>query len=327
MIPVGLILVNLAGPNLPETFSGILNKTFSGILNKKQTAAMLKSALAKVPMAGGSQEGSYPESDFDTIVFPADDLRQKKKSAGPRTGRRKQPVANPSMVGRTTSGGGKNKPSPVVAQPKASQISFPALKGVTESSTTVKDLQIAMGVFQDRLKKVQQEHNLGSDTLLAYVMDDLVIMIGAMDNFQRNLTGIVVWLANMAKLAKNALQPDHNHDPHRLVKDSSDKLEQRYLKGKFVLSTVVKPGENRAYPEEDRKDSGLAGKVVVDMVKRKLGVTIAPNDLRTCHYTQNGSIVFRMGDLKYNSPYDEIMRAIKSGKNRDIPVYFNFMLT
>jgi hypothetical protein len=133
------------------------------------------------------------------------------------------------------------------------------------------------------------------------------------------MKGIVVGLANMAQQAKNSPQPDHDHDNHG--------LEQRYLKGKFFLSTVVKPGEDRAYPAEDREDSGLSVKVVVEMVKRKLGVTIAPNDLRTCHYTQNRSIVFRMGDLKYNSPYDETVRAINSGKNRYITVYFNFMLT
>jgi hypothetical protein len=52
-----------------------------------------------------------------------------------------------------------------------------------------------------------------------------------------------------------------------------------------------------------------------------------PNDLRTCHYTQNGSIVFRIGDLKYNSPYDKMVKAITSGRNCEIPVYFNFMLT
>jgi hypothetical protein len=34
-----------------------------------------------------------------------------------------------------------------------------------------------------------------------------------------------------------------------------------------------------------------------------------------------------MGDLKYNSPYDDMVRAIKSGRNREIPVFFNFMLT
>jgi hypothetical protein len=34
-----------------------------------------------------------------------------------------------------------------------------------------------------------------------------------------------------------------------------------------------------------------------------------------------------MGDLKYNLPYDEMVKAIKSGKNRETPVYFNFMLT
>jgi hypothetical protein len=77
------------------------------------------------------------------------------------------------------------------------------------------------------------------------------------------MTGIVVGLANMAQHAKNAPQPDREHDHYRLAKDSSDKLEQRYLKGKFVLSTVVKPGEDRAYPAEDREDLGLAGKVVV----------------------------------------------------------------
>jgi hypothetical protein len=41
----------------------------------------------------------------------------------------------------------------------------------------------------------------------------------------------------------------------------------------------------------------------------------------------NGAIVFRMGDLKYNSPYDMMVRAIKLGKNREIGVYFNFTLT
>jgi bifunctional DNA-binding transcriptional regulator/antitoxin component of YhaV-PrlF toxin-antitoxin module len=90
---------------------------------------------------------------------------------------------------------------------------------------------------------------------------------------------------------------------------------------------VVKPGEDQVIPEEDRENPGLAVKVVVAMVKRKLGVTITPMDLRTCHYTQNGAIIFRMGDLKYNSPYDEMVKAIKSGKNREILVYFNLMLT
>jgi hypothetical protein len=95
--------VGLAGPSLP--------KTFSAILTKKQIAAMLKSALAKVSVAGGPQELSDLESNLDTILFPSNDLSQKKKSAGPETGRGKPPMANPSMVRKNYLRGGENNPS------------------------------------------------------------------------------------------------------------------------------------------------------------------------------------------------------------------------
>jgi hypothetical protein len=68
---------------------------------------------------------------------------------------------------------------------------------------TVKYLQLSMVAFQESLKKVQEEHNnWGDESTLALMMADLVAMIRTMDNFQRNLMGIVVGLANKAKLVK-----------------------------------------------------------------------------------------------------------------------------
>jgi hypothetical protein len=217
--------------------------------------------------------------------------------------------------------------------PKSKVTSFPPVSGVTETDTAVADLMLSLSAVRDGMKKVQEEQKReGDDSTPSNVLSSmLTVMMGAMDNWSRQMVGIVAGLVEASKVNKTAPQTAGNSDTgsatQRLTMDATDKLEQRYLKGKFVLSTVSKPDERRAFPLEDRDNAGLAVDVVVQMCAMKLGVTITPDDLKTCHYTQNGSIVFRMGDLKYNSPYDAMVRAIKSGRNREIPVFFNFMLT
>jgi hypothetical protein len=75
-------------------------------------------------------------------------------------------------------------------------------------------------------------------------------------------------------------------------------------------------------PPVNQEDKGIAVQVVLGEVKRKFRVNLDPNDFKTCHYTPNGGIVFRVRDLKYCLQF----KAIKSGKDREINIYFNFML-
>jgi hypothetical protein len=58
-----------------------------------------------------------------------------------------------------------------------------------------------------------------------------------------------------------------------------------------------------------------------------LGVTLTPDNLKTCHFTPSIALVFWLCDLKYSSKFDYMVRAIQSERNREFNVYFNVMLT
>jgi hypothetical protein len=193
---------------------------------------------------------------------------------------------------------------------------------MSEVSVTIKDLVLATKVVAKCLKKLRKESDFTHNP-------EILEILVAMDNVSRISAKMVVGLARLQAKPVQNVAPQIVPIIANLcqIADSQEKLEQRYLKGKFVLTTVVRAGLERPFSEETRENPSYAAEVVVEMVRKKLGVTITPDDLRTCHYTPCSAVVFWLGDLKYGSKCDNIIRAIQLGKNKKMNVYFNFMLT
>jgi hypothetical protein len=249
-------------------------------------------AAAKVPAEGADCGGSIVR------VFAYTDRRNREKAKSRGLGMIGESIGRPGHLGEVMS-------------------------WVTEAPVGVRDLLVAVASVTECLALSKQEETFQHNP-------EMMRKLVAVDNLTKIIAGRVVGLTNITAEPSNNVTPEQtkcNYDNLRLCMDLSDKLEQGYLKGKFVLTSVVRENQERLFPVEDNEKADQAVKVVVDMVKRKLGVDIAPINLGTCHYTQSGAIIFRMGDLKYGSTYDNMVRAIKSGKNREVNVYFNSMLT
>ena len=113
----------------------------------------------------------------------------------------------------------------------------------------------------------------------------------------------------------------------RALEDSSDTHHQRSLKGKFVISS--KKEKNIISSEAKLKEEGVTTpKYVGELVFRKLGVRVPEQEIVSCHHTTSGMIIFRLGNFKPGSSFQQVVNAIKNGAGKDVnDLFVNFALT
>ena len=113
----------------------------------------------------------------------------------------------------------------------------------------------------------------------------------------------------------------------RSLEDSSDNHHQRSLKGKFLISSNKE--KNIISSEAKLKEEGVSTpKYVGDLLFRKLGVRVTEEEIVSCHHTSSGMIIFRLGNFKPGSTFQQVVNAIKNGAGKDVhDLFVNFALT
>ena len=150
------------------------------------------------------------------------------------------------------------------------------------------------------------------------------------------LTTILEALARSVDLVKTMMEKGSEdncprvkalEDKTRALEDESDHHHQRSLKGKFMISSLKT--NNIIASEEKLKEGGKSSpRYVTELIFNKLGVRVKEEEITSCHHTNSGMMIFRLGDFKPGSSFQQVVTAIKSGAGKDVPnLFVNFALT
>ena len=112
---------------------------------------------------------------------------------------------------------------------------------------------------------------------------------------------------------------------NKKLEDEVDHLGQKQLKGKFMVNTVKNSSIIKTEQELQQEGTSLTTHIQ-NLVQMKLGVEVPAEDISSCHRTNSG-LMFRLSNFKPESSFHAVVEAIKSGKNKDVLLFFNFALT
>lgn len=110
--------------------------------------------------------------------------------------------------------------------------------------------------------------------------------------------------------------------------DQMDDMQQRSLTGSFIITSKANDAlESMITPEKDLKEPLVSH--VQTLTLSKLNVTLPQQDIRSCRYLQDGSIMLTLANLQPNSAFEMMVAEIKnpSPERRKANMYFNVMLT
>ena len=150
------------------------------------------------------------------------------------------------------------------------------------------------------------------------------------------LTNILDALARSVDLVKTMLEKEGEdncprvkvlEEKTRTLEDQSDHHHQRSLKGKFMISS---PRNNNIITGEAKlKEEGKSiPRYVTELIYNKLGVRVREEEIISSHFTSSGMLIFRLGDFKPGSSFQQVVSAIKSGAGKDMAdLFVNFALT
>ena len=114
----------------------------------------------------------------------------------------------------------------------------------------------------------------------------------------------------------------------RAQEDELDEARQRELKGNIIISSPAKGGQ----PSLIKNDSELQEqkKSLIDhandLLHKKYGLTIPPEDFIACHRLKN-NIFMKIFNRKEGSAWAKLMPLIKSTPMNNTNVYVNFQMT
>ena len=114
----------------------------------------------------------------------------------------------------------------------------------------------------------------------------------------------------------------------RHLEDQSDEMQQKSLLGSFILTSKANDDiDSLIIPEKELKEPIVSH--IQTLALTKLNFSLPVEDIRRCHYLQDGSIMLVLSNLRPNSAFDQMVNAIKnpSQERRSINLYFQFMLT
>ena len=159
---------------------------------------------------------------------------------------------------------------------------------------------------------------------------------GEEDLDNKALTSLVFNLKNAIEQLVNFVGKEDNFCPKvkeqetktRHLEDLSDEMQQKSLLGSFILTSKANDDlESLIIPEKELKEPLVSH--IQTLALTKLNVTLPQEDIRSCHYLQDGSIMLTIFNLRPNSAYDQMVSEIKNpnSERRKTNLYFNFMLT
>ena len=114
----------------------------------------------------------------------------------------------------------------------------------------------------------------------------------------------------------------------RQLEDQTDDMQQRSLIGSFIVTSKANDTlESLITPEKDLKEPLVNH--VQTLALTKLNVSLPLEDIKSCRYLQDGSIMLSLSNLRPDSAFQKMVTEIKqpSADRRKMNMYFNFMLT
>ena len=114
----------------------------------------------------------------------------------------------------------------------------------------------------------------------------------------------------------------------RQLEDHSDELHQSSMLGSFILTSRANDTlESLIIPEKELKEPLVSH--IQTLALTKLNVTLPTEDIKHCHYLQDGSIKLVLKNLRPNSAFELMVNEVKNPnqERRKMNLYFNFLLT
>ena len=114
----------------------------------------------------------------------------------------------------------------------------------------------------------------------------------------------------------------------RNLEDQNDDHLQKSMIGSFIITSKANDAlESLITPEKELKEPLVNH--IQTLALTKLDVSLPLEDIRSCRYLQDGSLVLTLSNLRPNSAFNKMVQEIKnpSAERRKTNLYFNFMLT
>ena len=186
------------------------------------------------------------------------------------------------------------------------------------------------------LKKISAEVEKVSKTLETAHRKGRKGKEGQEDLDNKALTALVFNLKNAMEQLVTFVGKEENFCPKvkeqetktRHLEDLTDEMQQKSLIGSFIITSKANDDvESLIIPEKELKEPLVSH--IQTLALTKLNVTLPSEDIRSCHYLQDGSIMMTIFNLRPNSAYDQMVSEIKDPnmERRKSNLYFNFMLT
>lgn len=179
-----------------------------------------------------------------------------------------------------------------------------------ENITDISGVVMALGDATKGLKADKEKLNAGELTVVLRIMKNAVL----------GLTDVV---------KKHSEDKDKVEKKTRETEDELDEYKQKNLKGKFVItSSKDKPTSMKKQSELSSEEPNALQKHIIALANEKYKVEIPHEDIASCHYLPSGGIFLSLWNLKPGSAFQKLTKEIKSkDQNRNVNIYFNFMLT
>ena len=114
-------------------------------------------------------------------------------------------------------------------------------------------------------------------------------------------------------------------EKNRQLEDEMDHQAQKSLKGKLMISSLPNAAIIKTEEELEKEGTSLTTHIQ-NLVQMKLGVEVPTEDISACHRTSSG-LMLRISNFRPGSSFFAVVDAIKSGKNKEVQLFFNFALT
>ena len=185
---------------------------------------------------------------------------------------------------------------------------------------------ISLKSIQSQLNKIKKSVNpsMGSGKNKKLLDLEEPAIKEALNMLQEAVSGLASLLESGDQLCPKIRELE---EKNRVLEDEVDHQAQKRLKGKFMLTSASKTA-NVIKSEEDLEKEGTPLLThIQNLIQMKLGVEVPAEDISSCSRTSTGLLLFRLSNFRPSSSFYSVVDAIKSGKNRDIDLFFNFALT
>ena len=154
---------------------------------------------------------------------------------------------------------------------------------------------------------------------------DAKALTGLVFNLKSALEQLVIFVSKEDNICPKVKEQEKRT---RQLEDQSDELHQNSMLGSFILTSKANDTlDSLIIPEKELKEPLVSH--VQTLALTKLNVTLPAEDIRQCHYLQDGSIKLVLHNLRPNSAFEQMVAEVKNPnvERRKMNLYFNFMLT